>query len=96
MKKITLLLVIFIGFSSCKDEKKETNDSATEIVEKEVSTTDDYQSFGKKINKDDALSAIRMMEHYKGLKAGDTVLSKMSANIIDVSVVVPPLLPVCP
>ena len=43
-----------------------------------------YASFGKEINDADALSSDRMMEHYKGLKAGDTVDTKMKGKIVEV------------
>jgi len=44
----------------------------------------EYTSIGMKINDADALSAERMMVHYKNMKAGDTVNSKMKGKIIDV------------
>ena len=79
MKKIILLLAVSLTIFSCKNESKtlenKVEDTKPEIV---------YASFGKEITDTDALSSERMMEHYKNLKAGDTVNSKMKGKIIEV------------
>ncbi|MBV7268472.1 DUF4920 domain-containing protein [Winogradskyella luteola] len=79
MKKIVFLLAFGVVLFSCKNETKTTEENVEE-VKKELA----YASFGMKINDADALSSERMMEHYKGLKAGDTVPAKMKAKIVDV------------
>ncbi len=79
MKKIVFLLAFGVVLFSCKNETKTTEENAEE-VKKELA----YASFGMEINDADALSSERMMEHYKGLKAGDTVPAKMKAKIVDV------------
>ncbi|NRD19598.1 DUF4920 domain-containing protein [Winogradskyella eckloniae] len=79
MKKIILLSAICFAMFSCKNEAK-TSTEVKEEVKKEIA----YASFGKEISDSDALSAERMVEHYKGLKAGDTINSKMKGKIIEV------------
>ena len=79
MKKIILFLAMGLAIVSCKNEKEVTEEN-TEDAKKEIA----YASFGKEINDADALSSDRMMEHYKGLKAGDTVDTKMKGKIVEV------------
>ncbi|EDP71972.1 hypothetical protein FBALC1_12762 [Flavobacteriales bacterium ALC-1] len=82
MKKIVLTLLISVVVFSCKNETKTTDN--TDKVTKEVKEEIAYASFGMEINDADALTSKRMMEHYKGLKVGDTVPSKMKAKIVEV------------
>ncbi|MBC2845599.1 DUF4920 domain-containing protein [Winogradskyella flava] len=79
MKKIVLFLAASLMIVSCKNETKTTEENV-EDVKKEIA----YASFGTEINDADALTSERMMEHYKGLKAGDTVNAKMKAKIVEV------------
>ena len=79
MKKIILFLAMSLAIVSCKNETKVTEEKV-EDAKKEIA----YASFGKEINDADALSSDRMMEHYKGLKAGDTVDTKMKGKIVEV------------
>ncbi len=79
MKKIIFLFAISVALFSCKNEK-EVAEETVEDVKKEIA----YASFGMEINDVDALTSERMMEHYKGLKAGDTVPAKMKAKIVEV------------
>ncbi|WP_299362613.1 DUF4920 domain-containing protein [Winogradskyella sp.] len=79
MKKIIYLLAVVTLVFSCKNENKTTEEKVEEIKQ-EIA----YASFGMEINDSDALSSERMMVHYKGLKAGDTVNAKMKGKIIDV------------
>ena len=79
MRKVIYLLVVVTLVFSCKNEKQITEENV-EDVKQEIA----YASFGMEINDADALSSDRMMEHYKGLKAGDTVNAKMKGTIVDV------------
>tara|TARA_R110002074_G_scaffold174343_3_gene337325 strand:- start:524 stop:1030 length:507 start_codon:yes stop_codon:yes gene_type:complete len=79
MNKILLFIVVGLTIVSCKNETK-TTEKNIEGVKKDIA----YASFGMEINDADALTSERMMEHYKGLEAGDTVLTKMSAKIVEV------------
>ncbi len=75
-KLLTFLLIGFILFG-CKDEsKKETE---TEI-QKEIS----YASFGKEIVADDAIAASSMAQHYKTMRVGDSIDSKMLGKVKEV------------
>lgn len=83
MKKIVLLVVIaFVSFS-CKNDSKVQEivdqDAATEIKAELA-----YNSFGAEINDNDALSSERMMTHYKAMKVGDTLNSKLRGTIAEV------------
>lgn len=79
MKKLVTILAICLVTFSCKNEAKST-DAKVEDKKEELA----YASFGMEINDADALTSERMMEHYKGLKAGDTVNAKMKGEIIEV------------
>lgn len=79
MKRIVLFIAIGLVVVSCKNETQ-TADTKVEDVKKEIA----YASYGMEINDADALTSERMMEHFKGMKAGDTVNSKMKAKIIEV------------
>ncbi|WP_411894690.1 DUF4920 domain-containing protein [Winogradskyella sp. A2] len=79
MKKLIWIFALSLAIVSCKNEAK-TLESEVEVVKDELA----YATFGMEINDDDALSTDRMMEHYKGLKAGDTVNAKMKGKIVEV------------
>jgi hypothetical protein len=79
MKKILLFTAVSLVMLSCKNDTK-TTENEVEEVKQEIA----YASFGMEINDADALSADRMMEHYKTMKAGDTINSKMKAKIKEV------------
>lgn len=84
MKNFFGLLVLVTLISSCKNEVKDTKDVA--VVKEEQTQEPTYSSYGKKIIADDALSADRMLEHYKNMKAGDTVNAKLKGTISEVCV----------
>ena len=79
MKKISLFAALGLAFISCKNETQ-TTENKIEDVKEEIA----YASIGTEINDADALTSERMMEQYKGLKTGDTVLTKMKAKIVEV------------
>ncbi len=78
MKKLIALLSIALVFTSCKDKEKSTETATEEI--KEIA----YASYGMEITDDDALTSERMFEHYKTMRVGDTIDSKMTAKIKEV------------
>lgn len=71
MKKIGTLILLVSFLISCKTDKENKKNLA-------------YTSIGKEIIADDALSAERMNEHYKGMSVGDTINSKMTATVEEV------------
>lgn len=79
MKKILLFMAISLVMFSCKNEAK-TTENEVEEVKQEIA----YATFGMEINDADALTSERMMEHYKTMKAGDTINSKMKGKIKEV------------
>ena len=81
MKKLIWLFALSLALVSCKNETKTVE---TEVEVESVAEDLAYASFGMEINDTDALETNRMMEHYKGLKAGDTVNAKMRGKIVDV------------
>ncbi|WP_299778928.1 DUF4920 domain-containing protein [uncultured Formosa sp.] len=79
MKRIILLLAVSLTLFSCKNESK--------IVDVSVEDTKPgitYSTFGKEINDTDVLTSEDMMKHYKDLKVGDTINSKLKGKIIEV------------
>lgn len=79
MKKLVLIFALGILAFGCKNEKK-----STETVAVEENQEMAYASFGMEINDAEALNADRMLEQYKGLKAGDTLVTKMRGKIKEV------------
>lgn len=77
MKKYFSLVCVLTLLFSCNSNKKAESQS-------EENNDIAYVSIGKEIIPDDALSADRMAEHYKSMKAGDTVNSKMVAKVDEV------------
>ncbi|TYB80288.1 DUF4920 domain-containing protein [Bizionia gelidisalsuginis] len=88
MKNYLLIPVLAIALVSCKEENKATDaavvETVTEMVIPENVTKGDYESFGKEIVADDAIAASSMAEHYKGMKIGDSIDSKIIAKIDEV------------
>ena len=76
MKKIILFIALCLAFIACKNETKTTENKVEEVKEDIT-----YASFGMEINDADALSSERMMTHYKTMKEGDTINSKMRGKI---------------
>jgi hypothetical protein len=82
MKNLILLFVFSLVIISCKNDKQTTEQEV--VVEGELNEELAYASFGMEINDANALTSERMMEHYKSLKPGDTLNSKMTAKINEV------------
>lgn len=78
MKKYLIIFILAVVALSCKDNEKK--DENVETQKEEIA----YASFGKEITDADALPANRMAEHYKNMKVGDTVNSKMIAKVDEV------------
>lgn len=76
MKKILLIVSVFLLVISCKKEDKKP-------VQKDVKTSE-FASFGDKILSDNSLTASDMMLKYSALKAGDTINVKFASSINDV------------
>ncbi|MBQ0786883.1 MAG: DUF4920 domain-containing protein [Oceanihabitans sp.] len=78
MKKYILIAMLLTVFVACKNDTKKENTTIEET--KEVA----YTSFGEEIIADDAIAAASMAEHYKTMKVGDSINSKMIATVADV------------
>lgn len=78
MKKYILITMLLTVFVACKNDAKKEN--TTIEAAKEVT----YTSFGEEIIADDAIAATSMAEHYKTMKVGDSINSKMIAKVADV------------
>ncbi|MBT8375634.1 MAG: DUF4920 domain-containing protein [Bacteroidia bacterium] len=79
MKKISLLIVLFISILACKD-KKETELAIDENIQDELT----YASYGEKISDDEALEADKMLALFADIKVGDTISAKMKGTINEV------------
>lgn len=77
MRKYLTFLLIGLLLFSCKNEAKKEDHTA---MQQEVA----YKSFGKEIVADDAIPATSMAEHYKTMKVGDSVNSKMIGTVKEV------------
>lgn len=81
MKKYLLIIAVAAALYACKDETK--NNVEEQVVEKEVVEVK-YKSFGKEIMADDAIAANSMLTHYKDLKVGDTIDTKVKLKVNEV------------
>lgn len=75
MKPISLLIICIFLLNSCK-KKTEIPQQKPAEVEKTS-----YTSFGDTIIADDAIAAKSMASHYKTMKLGDSINSKMTATV---------------
>jgi hypothetical protein len=80
MKKYGVLIVMILAFISCKNEAEK----APETTEIETIAKVEYASFGKEIIADDAIEAKSMVQHYEGMKTGDSIDTKMIAKVEEV------------
>lgn len=88
MKNYLLIPALALSLVACKEENKPTEaevvETVTEMVTPENTAAGDYESFGKEIVADDAIAASSMAEHYKTMKVGDSVNSKLIAKVNEV------------
>ena len=78
MKSITLVIICVLMLNSCKNKSQEAVVNPVKVEKIE------YASFGKEIIADDAVSASSMAAHYKIMKAGDSINSKIIAEVHEV------------
>lgn len=79
MKKLILILTLCISIVACKNEK-ETTQVEVEETKPELA----YTSIGMEIDDENVLSAKEMMDTYHTMKPGDTLNTKLKAEIIEV------------
>jgi len=75
MRSITLIIICVLALNSCKNK--------TETVPEEPIKTQKvaYASFGSSIIPDDAIAASSMAAHYKTMNTGDSIPSKIIAEV---------------
>ena len=78
MKSITLLIICVLMLNSCKNKSQEAIETPVKIEKIE------YASFGENIIADDAIAANSMAAHYKTMNAGDSINSKIIAEVKEV------------
>ena len=76
MKNYLILIALCVSFFACKEEKKTVLEDVAEKIT--------YKSFGKEIQADDAITSKSMLGHYKVIKAGDSIPSKMTIKVKEV------------
>lgn len=76
MRKVLLGCICLFIITSCKNKVKEAPVESAKKAE--------YDSFGKEMIAIDAIKASSMAAHYKTMKAGDSVPSKMIAKVTGV------------
>ena len=78
MNSITLAIICILMLNSCKNKSQDAVVNPVKVEKIE------YASFGKEIIADDAVSASSMAAHYKIMKAGDSINSKIIAEVHEV------------
>ncbi len=78
MKNILSFLMIVVLVFSCKDKEQQVE--AQEVVKEEIA----YASYGDKINDDNVLSTKQITEKYESMAVGDTIDTKMTAEVNEV------------
>ncbi|MBW2962571.1 DUF4920 domain-containing protein [Mesonia aestuariivivens] len=81
MKKIIFTLSI-LAMLSCKDDSsKSSQKNAQDSDDMSISTSEDFTSFGDKIDQKNVLSASVMKEKFQNLKVGDTLAVKFESKV---------------
>ncbi len=75
MRKFLTFLLMGLLVFACKDEAKKETENKQEVT---------YSSFGKEIIADDAIAATSMAQHYKTMRIGDSINSKMVGKVNEV------------
>ena len=78
MKSITLLIICVLMLNSCKNKRQEEVKNSVKIEKIE------YASFGTEIIADDAIDASSMAAHFKTMNVGDSINSKIIAEVNEV------------
>ncbi|PWH83046.1 DUF4920 domain-containing protein [Algibacter marinivivus] len=78
MKLVTLAIICVLMLNSCKNKSQEEPQNQVKVEKIE------YASFGKEIVASDAIAAKSMASHYKTMKTGDSIDSKMVAKVNNV------------
>jgi len=78
MKNILSFLMLVVLVFSCKDKEQQVE--AQEVVKEEIA----YASYGDKINDDNVLSTKQITEKYESMAVGDTIDTKMTAEVNEV------------
>ncbi|MDR5589644.1 DUF4920 domain-containing protein [Christiangramia sp. SM2212] len=77
MRKSILIVFLFAGLISCKNNE---SDRSGEIVEvQEIQET--YKSFGEKITSENSLTAAQMEMKFNELQPGDTLKAKFTTTV---------------
>nr|WP_321237082.1 DUF4920 domain-containing protein [uncultured Psychroserpens sp.] len=85
MKQIFSIALVLLVLVSCKEEKKQIEEVAKVETQAQEQTQEvTYDSFGKEITANDALTAKRMAVHYESMTVGDSVDAKMIAKVDEV------------
>ncbi|AVI51374.1 DUF4920 domain-containing protein [Pukyongia salina] len=79
MKKLSLLAFALVVLVACNSDKKK-EESVVETETQEIA----YQSFGEKITAENVISRDDLIEKYKNLKPGDSVLVKFTSEVKEV------------
>ncbi|WP_298550780.1 DUF4920 domain-containing protein [uncultured Algibacter sp.] len=78
MKSVTVMIMCFLMLNSCKNKSQEDVETPTKTEKIE------YASFGKEIIANDAITASSMAAHYKTMNTGDSINSKIIAEVKEV------------
>ena len=78
MKGFNILLVIFILFGSCKEQKKE------EIVAEETKIVADYSVFGSDFNAEEATTSALLYKEYEMLASTDSLQTTFRGTVTEV------------
>ena len=78
MKSITLVVICILMLNSCKNKTEKASGNSVKIKKTE------YKSIGKAIITNDAIAATSMLAHYKTIQVGDSINSKIIAEVNEV------------
>ena len=78
MKSITLVVICILMLNSCKNKTEKASENSVKIKKTE------YKSIGKAIITNDAIAATSMLAHYKTIQVGDSINSKIIAEVNEV------------
>ena len=78
MKGFNILLVVFVLFSSCKEQKKQ------EPVKEESIIASNYSVFGEEFSSEDAITSALLFKEFAALASADTLQTTFRGTVTEV------------
>lgn len=78
MRDFCIIVFLLVFFSTCNGQE------AKEVTNGDPNLSEEFASYGRKINRDSFVSDRVMLEKYNKMETSDTIASKFTAKVADV------------